>query len=188
MARDVAEDAGGWAIHGSRSSARTPITLDDVLLGEVWLCSGQSNMEMAVAGCINAEEEIAAANHPQIRQIEVPKLTASVPADDFPGQWQVCSPETAGGFTACGYFMARELQKNLNVPVGLINSSWGGTRIEPWTTPAGFALVPALADYPATRSPWPTRTRRSTRTGWASISATWRRGRRPPGSRSRRRS
>ena len=129
-----------------RVAGKNTITLGNVLVGEVWLCSGQSNMEMAVASCINAHEEIAAANHPQIRHIQVPKLTASVPAKDFPGQWQVCSPETAGGFTACGYFMARELQKKLNVPVGLVHSSWGGTRIEPWTTPAGFAQVPALAD------------------------------------------
>ena len=152
----AADKAGAWRVtlpempaggpFTVRVAGKNTITLGDVLVGEVWLCSGQSNMEMAVASCINAHEEIAAANHPQIRHIQVPKLTASVPAKDFPGQWQVCSPETAGGFTACGYFMARELQKKLNVPVGLVHSSWGGTRIEPWTTPAGFAQVPALAD------------------------------------------
>jgi sialate O-acetylesterase len=152
----TANKAGQWRVTLPKMSAGGPftvkvvgkntITLDDVLVGEVWLCSGQSNMEMVVASCTNAQQEIAAANHPQIRQIKVPKLTASVPAKDFPGQWQVCSPETVGGFTACGYFMARELQKKLNVPVGLLHSSWGGTRIEPWTTPAGFAQVPTLAD------------------------------------------
>ncbi len=129
-----------------RIAGKNAVTLDDVLVGEVWLCSGQSNMEMVVASCNNAQEEIAAANYPKIRHIKVPKLTASVPAKDFPGEWQVCSPETAGGFTACGYFMARELQKKLNVPIGLVHSSWGGTRIEPWTTPAGFAQVSALED------------------------------------------
>jgi sialate O-acetylesterase len=152
----TANKAGQWRVTLPKMSAggaftvkvvgKNTITLDDVLVGEVWLCSGQSNMEMVVASCTNAQQEIAAANHPQIRQIKVPKLTASVPAKDFPGQWQVCSPETVGGFTACGYFMARELQKKLNVPVGLLHSSWGGTRIEPWTTPAGFAQVPTLAD------------------------------------------
>lgn len=152
----AADKAGAWRVTLPAMRAGGPftvkvagkntITLDDVLVGEVWLCSGQSNMEMVVASCMNAQEEITAANHPQIRHIKVPKLTASVPAKDFPGQWQVCSPETAGGFTACGYFMARELQKSLDVPVGLVHSSWGGTRIEPWTTPAGFAQVPALAD------------------------------------------
>ena len=152
----TANKAGEWRVTLPKMAAGGPftvkvagkntVTLDDVLVGEVWLCSGQSNMEMVVASCINAQEEIAAAHDPKIRHIKVPKLTASVPAKDFPGEWQVCSPETAGGFTACGYFMARELQKKLNVPVGLLHSSWGGTRIEPWTTPAGFAQVPALTE------------------------------------------
>lgn len=152
----TADQAGQWRVTLPKMAAGGPfaikvagkntLTLDDVLVGEVWLCSGQSNMEMVVASCLNPQEEIAAANYPRIRQIAVPKLTASVPARDFPGQWQVCSPETAGRFTACGYFMARELQKKLKVPVGLVNSSWGGTRIEPWTTPAGFAQVPALEE------------------------------------------
>ncbi len=127
-------------------TGKNTITRDDVLVGEVWLCSGQSNMEMAVGSCLNAQQEIAGANYPKIRTIKVPKLTASVPARDFPGEWKVCSPETAGAFTACGFFMARELQKKLNVPIGLINSSWGGTRIEPWTAPVGFAQVPALSE------------------------------------------
>ncbi|MFZ2643042.1 MAG: sialate O-acetylesterase [Verrucomicrobiia bacterium] len=152
----TANKAGEWSVTLPKMAAGGPftmkiagkntVTLEDVLVGEVWLCSGQSNMEMVVASCVNAQQEIAAANHPRIRTIKVPKLTASVPAKDFPGEWQVCSPETAGGFTACGFFMARELQKKLNVPIGLINSSWGGTRIEPWTTPAGFAQVPTLVD------------------------------------------
>jgi sialate O-acetylesterase len=152
----TANKAGAWRVTLPKMPAggpftikvagRNTVTFEDVLVGEVWLCSGQSNMEWAVAGSDNPREEIAAANHPKIRHIKVPKLTASVPARDFSGEWQVCSPETAGGFTACGYFMARELQKKLNVPIGLINSSWGGTRIEPWTTPAGFADLPALED------------------------------------------
>jgi len=152
----TADKAGAWRVDLPKMAAGGPFTLsvaasntvtfDDVLVGEVWLCSGQSNMEWVVAGSLNPQEEIAAADYPRIRHIKVPKLTASQPAGDFPGEWQVCSPSTAGGFTACGYFMARELQKKLNVPVGLINSSWGGTRIEPWTPPVGFAGVPALAD------------------------------------------
>ena len=152
----VADKNGEWRVTLPKMAAGGPftmriagknaVTLDDVLVGEVWLCSGQSNMEMVVASCNNAQEEIAAANYPKIRHIKVPKLTASVPAKDFPSEWQVCSPETAGGFTACGYFMARELQKKLNVPIGLVHSSWGGTRIEPWTTPAGFSQVPVLED------------------------------------------
>ena len=76
----------------------------------------------------------------------MPKRPLSQPDVNMVTKWTVCSPETAGNFTACGYFMARELRKELNVPIGLINTSWGGTRIEPWTTPGGFKQVPTLTD------------------------------------------
>jgi sialate O-acetylesterase len=122
------------------------IEIRDVLVGEVWLCSGQSNMEWPVAACTDAQQEIAAADFPMIRHIKVPLVPSTVPLDDFQANWQVCSPATAGGFTACGYFMARKIQQELNVPVGLINSSWGGTRVEPWTPPVGFQRVAALQD------------------------------------------
>jgi sialate O-acetylesterase len=120
------------------------LEIKDVLVGEVWLCSGQSNMEWSVAASSNPQDEIAAANFPLIRHVKVP-LTASVsPLEDFQAAWQICSPETAAGFTACGYFMARHLHRELNVPIGLVNASWGGTRIEPWTPPVGFQKVDAL--------------------------------------------
>lgn len=122
------------------------IEVSDVLVGEVWLCSGQSNMEWTVERSSNAAEEIAAADYPLIRQISIPKTSSFLPVDDVPADWQVCSPETAGRFTACGYFMARHLFQELNVPIGLVNSSWGGTRIEPWTPPVGFQQVPELQD------------------------------------------
>jgi sialate O-acetylesterase len=122
------------------------IEVGDILIGEVWLCSGQSNMEWPVAASTDAQKEIATANDPMIRHIKVPLVQSIVPLDDFRSQWQVCSPETAGGFTACGYFMARKLRAELDVPVGLVNSSWGGTRIEPWTPPVGFQRVEALQD------------------------------------------
>jgi len=125
-------------------SGKNTIVLDDVVLGDVWVCSGQSNMEMVVASCNNAEQEIAAANYPDIRHIKVPRVAAGFPQEDFDGAWEVTSPDTAGHFTACGYFMARHLYEKLRVPIGLINTSWGGTRIEPWTPPVGFADVPAL--------------------------------------------
>lgn len=151
----VANPSGEWRVTLPKMAAGGPLTmkingqnsieLNDVLIGEVWLCSGQSNMEWPVVASLNPEQEAAAANHPNIRHIKVPRGTASVPAKDFQGEWQVCSPQTVGSFTACGYFMARELNKTLNVPIGLINSSWGGTLIEPWTPPAGFAQVPELA-------------------------------------------
>ncbi|MFM7834948.1 MAG: sialate O-acetylesterase, partial [Planctomycetaceae bacterium] len=125
------------------------IELSDVVVGEVWLCSGQSNMEWTVAISANAAAETAAAKYPGIRHIKVPLVASPTVRDGFEGQWQVCSPETVSGFTACGYYMARRLHQELNVPIGLVNSSWGGTRIEPWTPPVGFQQVPALADISA---------------------------------------
>ena len=122
------------------------VEIKDVLVGEVWLCSGQSNMEWPVAACTNAQQEIAEAKYPLIRHIKVPLVQSTLPLDNFTANWQVCAPETAGGFTACGYFMARKLQQELDVPVGLVNSSWGGTRVEPWTPPVGFERVAALQD------------------------------------------
>ena len=122
------------------------IELKDVLIGEVWLCSGQSNMEWTVSRSNNAKQEIAAANHPLIRHIKIAHRPSNVPLDDVQSTWQLCSPETAGNFTACGYFMARHLREELNVPIGLINSSWGGTRVEPWTPPVGFEEVEALQE------------------------------------------
>jgi sialate O-acetylesterase len=120
------------------------LEIKDVLVGEVWLCSGQSNMEWSVAASSNPQDEIAAANFPLIRHVKVPLTASPSPLEDFQAAWQVCSPETAAGFTACGYFMARHLHRELNVPIGLVNASWGGTRIEPWTPPVGFQKVDAL--------------------------------------------
>jgi sialate O-acetylesterase len=160
---EVSKDTGRWQVElPAMSASKVPTTITvkgvtskgvasvieikDVLVGEVWLCSGQSNMEWTVTRSMNAQEEIAAAQHPLIRHVKVPWRQANVPQDNFDSKWQVCSPETAGEFTACGYFMAKQLQKELDVPVGLVNSSWGGTRIEPWTPLVGFQRVEALQD------------------------------------------
>ena len=128
------------------SSPDTPdSTLNNVLVGEVWLCSGQSNMEWTVRQSADSQEEIAAANHPQIRHIKIAHTPAAEPQDDLKTDgWKECSPQTAAGFTAVGYYFGRQLHKELNVPVGLIGSNWGGTRIEPWTSPEGFRSVKAL--------------------------------------------
>ena len=153
----VADAKGQWRVElPARKASHDPLQLvirgtntieiSDVLIGEVWLCSGQSNMEWTVASSLNAKDEIAAANYPTIRHIKVPRVPSTTPLTNFDSTWQVCSPETAGAFTACGYFMARELAKELNVPIGLVNSSWGGTRVEPWTPPVGFQKVEALQD------------------------------------------
>jgi len=120
------------------------LTLKDVLVGEVWLCGGQSNMEMTVNNSLNFDAEKAAATNSAIRQVKVPRSVAAAPRDDLsdsPGNWVVCAPATVGQFTAAGYFFAREIAKALDVPVGLINDCWGGTSIEPWTPAEGFRLA-----------------------------------------------
>jgi sialate O-acetylesterase len=125
---------------------KNELKLDDVLVGEVWLCSGQSNMEMTVGSSMNAKEESAAATDSRIRHIKVNNPPTKTPEAKVISQgWQPATPQTVGGFTAAGYFFAREIAKNLDVPVGLLGANWGGTRIEPWTPPVGFKDVPALA-------------------------------------------
>jgi len=116
------------------------VTLQNVLIGDVWLCSGQSNMEWVVANSNNPEKEIAAANFPQIRSLTLNHVTAAEPQATFSGSgWQVCSPQTVGGFTAVGYFFGRKLNEELKVPIGLIHSSWGGTIAEAWASKEGLA-------------------------------------------------
>lgn len=122
------------------------ITLTDIVLGEVWICSGQSNMEWPVTRSLNAKEEIADANYPKIRLFNVGGHVASpVPVDDPRGTWTVCSPDTVSGFSAVGYYFGRKLNKELNVPIGLVGTNWGGTRIEPWTPLVGFEAVPQMS-------------------------------------------
>ena len=126
-------------------AGKNTIELDDVLVGEVWICSGQSNMEFGLGGTVNAKEEVEAADHPQIRLFNVPgHPTAPLPRDKCPGNWQVCQPASARGFSAVGYFFGRRLHQELKVPIGLVGANWGGTRIEPWTTLSGFRSVPEL--------------------------------------------
>ena len=109
------------------------IVLEDVLIGEVWLCSGQSNMEWSARmGIEKGEEEVKKADHPRIRFFTVAHRTAESRQLDHGGEWKVSSPETMIDFSAVAYFFGRELQQNLNVPIGLINSSWGGTPAEVW--------------------------------------------------------
>lgn len=122
------------------------IVLNDILIGEVWLCSGQSNMEWSPRMKINnAEEEIKKANYPNIRFFSVAHKTAATPQIDLAGQWQQCSPETMIDFSATAYFFGRELQQQLNVPIGLINSSWGGTAAESWCSAEVIAKDAELA-------------------------------------------
>ena len=131
------------------------ITLNNILVGEVWVCSGQSNMEMPIEGwghINNYKQEIEAANYPMIRHIKVPNTVSDALQEDISGgDWKVCSPETAGDFSAAGYFFARELFNKLKVPIGLINTSWGGTQVEAWTSEEAFENNAAFK-YVATAS------------------------------------
>ncbi len=161
--RVQANERGEWKVVLPPMEAGGPFTLtasgsnrvhyDDVMVGEVWLCSGQSNMEFGIGRGRDAEEEIAAAHYPKIRLLMVPNRWTPMPQDDMDGVWKVCSPQTVAeggwnGFSAVAYFFGRELHQKLGVPVGLIDATWGGTRIQPWTPPEGFASVPSLKhDY-----------------------------------------
>ena len=154
---------GEWKVTLAAMPAGGPYTLtvtgsstvkyDDVMIGEVWLCSGQSNMEFGMGMVNNSAQEIASANHPGIRLLLVQHDWLSQPTNDIVGMWKVCTPQSVteggwSGFSAVAYFFGRELNEKLNVPVGLIESDWGGTRIESWTPPEGFAAVPAMkGDY-----------------------------------------
>lgn len=149
----VADSIGNWSVSLPARSAnavgqymtirgKNEIVFKDVLIGEVWLCSGQSNMAMIVAKSMDAKAEISLASHPMIRQIAVGRIYSSTPQEDILTKgWNVCTPKTAGSFTAVGFYFARRLQEKLNVPIGLISSNWGGTRIEPWIPLEGYNSV-----------------------------------------------
>jgi len=109
-------------------------TLTDVLIGDVWLCSGQSNMEWPVNASHNHQEEVAEAKYPSIRFFKVERSTARMPQDDNDGQWVECSPETIGGMSAVAYFFGRELHRRLKRPIGLVQAVHGGAICEAWTS------------------------------------------------------
>jgi len=150
----VADAKGNWRIdlpsmqaggpYTLRLTASNMLELTNVLFGEVWVCSGQSNMEWPVRASKDSEAEIAAANYPSIRLFDVPRRPSGLLQKDVEADWYETTPEAIANFSAVAYFFGRKLYNNLNVPIGLINTSWGGTRIEPWTPPAGFASVPTL--------------------------------------------
>ena len=141
-----AMEAGGpytLRVYGLGNPAPT-IELTNVLFGEVWVCSGQSNMEWSVRASRDAEAEIAAADYPKIRLFDIPHRPSGLLQQDVEADWYETTPQTIENFSAVAYYFGRKLYKNLNVPIGLISTNWGGTRIEPWTPPVGFSTVPAL--------------------------------------------
>ena len=163
-----ADAAGHWRVkldklHGSYSPQTLRVTADEtktftnILVGEVWLASGQSNMEKPIGKrpgqqpTFNAEAELAAANFPAVRIFKIEKALAATPQTNLTNyfSWQPCSSNALNSisFSAAAYFFGREIHTNLNVPVGLIESAWGGTRIEPWTPPVGFEKVASQKQF-----------------------------------------
>lgn len=128
-----------------------PVVLNNVLIGEVWVCSGQSNMEMPVAGwgqVSNYKEEIANANYPEIRLLQVSQAISLIPQTGVKvanNGWMVCSPQTIGEFSSVAYFFAREINKQVKIPIGLISSNWGGTMIEAWSDENTLTNNPAFS-------------------------------------------
>lgn len=125
---------------------KNELKLQNVMIGEVWLCSGQSNMQWSVNNCDNAKQEIASADYPNIRLITVPRVSSRTPKDDFNGSWSTCTPQSVPGFSGVGYFFGRKLHKELDgMAIGLINCSWGGSSCETWINPDIIAAEPDYA-------------------------------------------
>lgn len=123
------------------------VTLNNLMIGEVWICSGQSNMEFGFARTATAKEETLKADLPKIRMFTVKKKISIKPQTTVEGTWVECSPQSVGGFSAVGYFFAREIHQKLGVAVGMIHTSWGGTPAQAWTSNDGFGSDPALNEY-----------------------------------------
>ncbi len=144
-----ADKSGKWSLKLDPENAGGPyeltikgentVQIKNVLVGEVWICSGQSNMELTVGQCMNAKYEIETAKNPFIRHIKVSREISSLPKDDIKeGVWKVCDSSTVSDFSAVGYFFAKNIYNELKIPIGLINASWGGTNIETWINREAF--------------------------------------------------
>jgi len=138
-------EAGGP--HEMTIAGKTTVTVRNVLVGDVWICSGQSNMEQGIGACANPKEEIANADHPQIRLFMVPHCVAAEPQTTVDASWQVCSPQTVaasgwGGFSGAAYYFGRYLNQELKVPIGLVQTCWGGTIAEAWTSAEALKTMP----------------------------------------------
>ncbi|GAA5481638.1 GDSL-type esterase/lipase family protein [Haloferula sargassicola] len=133
-------------------SGNRTVTVDDLLVGDVWLASGQSNMERRLGlqdgqkPIIGWEEAVRTAELPLLREYHMPRVISDAPVRDERGGWVVCTPETAEDFSAVGFFFGRDLQRNLNIPIGIIHSSWGGTRAEAWTSIGALKTMPDFAE------------------------------------------
>ena len=146
----IATPTAGFTPHTLTISDGKAVTLHNILIGEVWICSGQSNMEMPMKGFLNepiagGPEAIATSTNPGLRCFTVTKASKAAPQDDCSGSWELANPQTTPGFTATGYFFGRLLNQALNVPIGLIHTSWGGSRIEAWMTSNSLKDIPEKA-------------------------------------------
>jgi len=152
QATTKADNNGHWEVFVGPFKAGGPFELTikgtntlkikNVLIGEVWICSGQSNMEWPLINSKGGAEFVAQANYPEIRLFTVEKKTASAPLNDVNGKWVVTTPDQVGQFSAVGYFFGREIYQHLKIPVGLIHTSWGGTPAEAWTSEAALKANP----------------------------------------------
>ncbi|HCB97229.1 MAG TPA: sialate O-acetylesterase, partial [Verrucomicrobiales bacterium] len=170
---------GGWKVtldplpvggpYSMRIEGKNTLLLENIMVGEVWICSGQSNMQWSINASNDPDLEKLTAHYPNIRLVTVPRVGTQEPQSDFEGQWQPCSPETVGNFSAVGYFFGRQLHQTLNIPIGLINNAWGGSAAEAWVrrdlleadaryepllerwkkTESDEALLKAMSDYEA---------------------------------------
>jgi len=145
----TADSTGKWMVNLNAEKAGGPfelsiigknkIVITNVLVGEVWICSGQSNMEFQVNKTMNSEKEINDSNYPMIRHFGVAQDLSGFPKEDLKaGKWAVCNKENVGDFSAVGYFFAKKIYAELKIPVGIINTSWGGTNVETWTSREAF--------------------------------------------------
>ncbi|MFM9994472.1 MAG: family 16 glycoside hydrolase [Phycisphaerales bacterium] len=152
----VADDRGRWSLNLKTPVAGGPytitvvgdnaLTIKDVLVGEVWVCGGQSNMEWTVASSYNPAGEAAGAKYPMIRCFDVPNVASAEARDDCAGAWKGCSPMTVSRFSAAAYFFAREVHRELGVPVGIVTADWGGTVIQAWMNEESLADFPEFSE------------------------------------------
>ena len=169
------DSLGQWSVYLPPGEAGGPFPMTikgentfeftDVLVGDVWVASGQSNMEFSLVEAVNGPAEIAAANHPQIRLFQVQHAVSAYPLDDAKAQpWTACAPETAATFSAVAYFFARQLEEKEHVPIGLIETNWGGTPAEAWTSMRGLgsdaSLIPVFLSWSSLADEFSAKTRR----------------------------
>ncbi len=158
-----ANESGRWALELPPLKAgenlelavkgNNTLTLSNIIIGDIWFCSGQSNMEWNMLQC-KADEDIKSADLPKIRRIKINHLQAGEPQDDAPAvPWQMCTPGTVGHFTGVGFYFAREVHQQTGVPIGIVDCNWGGTKIEPWVAAEGLGMVKELeAEFTANQN------------------------------------